>query len=123
MKKSAVVSGVLAALMVAGIGGTAQAVGGDGICDSNEFCAFSLSGFSTLLLESTAVAGTKKVDVVDNAVSSYKNQTGNCWRGVTVRTGLPDQTLLNANPNTSQSIPSSSWDNKIDHFDVKAGTC
>lgn len=120
MKTRTAALAIVAGLMIATVANGAHAAIGDGTCNTGEFCAYDGSGYETILLESKAAAGSNAVDVANDRVSSWKNTTTSCWQGITVRTGLPDQTVLNAYKNTSQTNPSDTWNNKIDHFDVRS---
>ena len=122
MKRTIIATVMLGGLLATGISGSASAASGDNVCDTGEFCAFSASNYSGWLLESSAGVGSNAVDVTNDLTSSYRNRSQNCWKGVTIRTGLPDQTVLNAFANTAQPTASATWNNKIDHLNVRA-TC
>ena len=88
-------------------------------CPSGNFCAYDDINYGgAILLNSVARAGSNRVDVADDRVSSAINHTGNRWEGVTVRRGLPDQIVFRFGPASNVSWVGGAND-KIDHFNVR----
>jgi hypothetical protein len=86
---------------------------------SGYFCAYRDSQFGGQLLISSAPAGST-VDVVDNQVSSAKNQTANYWCGMDSPTGA---LVFSFAPYTNINYVGDPSNDKIDYFRVRSNGC
>lgn len=90
-------------------------------CSHGYFCAYAGNSYSGgQLLSSRAASGSNAVEPSQrDSVSSAANRTTNKWLGKDKRTGQPDPTLITFAAGSGYETPGSSWNDKIDHFDVR----